>query len=193
MVDMSEPVPGGADLKMRWGWIVALGIFFLIGGIIALGSVIAATVASVFVVGLMMTLAGIAEIVHGFQMRSRGRFFLWIIIGALYVAAGFIAFADPLLASAVLTLMLGIGLIAAGLVRGILAVRLRKEGGWGWVLISAIITVTVGLIIVAGWPASSLFVLGIFLGVDLLFAGAGWIAAGLALRNAQDFTTSAGR
>src|SRR5690606_18523147 len=138
-------------------------------------------------------LAGIAEIVHGCQMRSRGRSFLWIIISAPYVAAGFIAFTDPLLASAALTLMPGIGLMSAGLGRGLLAVRLRKDCGWGWVRSSAILTVTGGLIIVAGWPASSLVVLGIFLGVDLLFAGAGWIAAGLALRNAQDFTTSAGR
>ncbi|WP_309083408.1 HdeD family acid-resistance protein [Chelativorans sp.] len=176
--------PGGPDLKARWGWIVALGVIFLIGGVIALTSVVAATVASIFVVGVMMVLSGVAEIVHGFQMRSWGRFFLWIVIGALYVAAGVIAFADPLLASAVFTLMLGIGLIAAGIFRGILAVRLREEAGWGWVLLSAVITVAVGLIIVAGWPATSLVTLGIFLGVDLIFAGVGWIAAGLALRNA---------
>jgi len=184
MTSATDLAPGGPELKARWGWIVALGVIFLIGGIIALTSVIAATVASVFVVGVMMTLAGIAEIVHGFQMRSWGRFFLWILIGALYVVAGFISFSNPLLASAVLTLMLGIGLIAAGVARAVLAVRLREEAGWGWVLLSAVITVIVGLMVVAGWPASSLFVLGIFLGVDLIFAGVGWIAAGLALRNA---------
>jgi len=169
---------------MRWGWVVALGVIFLIAGIIALGSVVTATVASVFVVGVMMTLSGIAEIVHGFQMRSWGRFFLWVLIGALYVVAGFIAFSNPLLASLVLTLMLGIGLIAAGIVRGVLAVQLRGTSGWGWILLSAIITVIVGLMIVGGWPTTSLYVLGIFLGVDLVFAGVGWIAAGLALRNA---------
>jgi uncharacterized membrane protein HdeD (DUF308 family) len=162
---------------------VALGVIFLIAGVIALGSVVTATVASVFVVGVMMTLSGIAEIIHGFQMRSWGRFFLWVLIGALYVVAGFIAFSNPLLASVVLTLVLGIGLIAAGIVRGVLAAQMRDAPGWGWILVSAVITVIVGLIIVAGWPATSLFVLGIFLGVDLIFAGVGWIAAGLALRN----------
>jgi len=175
---------GSSELRMRWGWVVALGVIFLVAGIIALGSVVTATVASVFVVGVMMTLSGIAEIIHGFQMRTWGRFFLWILIGALYVLAGFVAFSNPLLASVVLTLMLGIGLIAAGIVRGILAVQLRRAPGWGWILASAIITVIVGLMIVAGWPATSLFVLGTFLGIDLIFAGVGWIAAGLALRNA---------
>ncbi|WP_274426006.1 HdeD family acid-resistance protein [Chelativorans sp. YIM 93263] len=179
-----ETVPRGPELKSRWGWIVALGVLFLVGGVVALMSVVTATVASVFIVGIMMTLAGVAEIVHGFRMRSWGRFFLWIIIGALYVAAGFIAFTNPTLASEVLTLMLGLGLLIAGVMRGVLSVRLREESGWVLVLISSIITVIVGLIIVAGWPATSLFTLGIFLGVDLVFAGIGWIGAGLALRNA---------
>lgn len=184
MASALESVPGGAELKARWGWIVALGVLFLIGGIVALSSLVTATVASVFIVGIMMTIAGVAEIIHGFRMKSWGQFFWWIVIGALYVVAGFIAFTNPLLASAALTLMLGIGLIAAGVFRGVLAFRLRQESGWVWVLISAIITVIVGLIIVAGWPATSLFTLGIFLGVDLLFAGVAWIFSGLALRKA---------
>lgn len=184
MASALDSVPGGPELKERWGWIVALGILFLIGGFIALMSVATATVASVFIVGIMMTIAGVAEIVHGFRMKNWGRFFLWIIVGALYVAAGFIAFTNPLLASEVLTLMLGIGLLIAGVFRGVLAVRLREEAGWVWVLMSAIITVIVGLIIVLGWPATSVFTLGVFLGVDLVFAGVAWIGAGLALRNA---------
>lgn len=183
MADAIERRSGESELKTRWGWIVALGVIFLVGGIIALGSVVAATVASVFVIGVMMALAGIAEIIHGFQMRSWGRFFLWIITGALYLVAGIIAFADPLLASLVLTLLLGIGLLLAGIVRGLLAIRFRWAPGWGWVLASGIVTVLVGLVIIAGWPTSSLYVLGIVLGVDLVFAGVGWIAAGLALRN----------
>lgn len=184
MASATDLAPRGTELKARWGWVAALGVIFLIGGIVALTSVVMATVASVLIVGVMMVLAGVAEIVHGFRMRSWGRFFLWVVIGALYVVAGVIAFTDPLLASAVFTLVLGVGLIAAGIVRGMLAMWLRGMTGWGWVLLSAVVTVLVGLIIVLQWPASSLYVLGIFLGVDLIFAGAGWIAAGLALRNA---------
>jgi uncharacterized membrane protein HdeD (DUF308 family) len=39
-----------------------------------------------------------------------------------------------------------------------------------------------GLIIVAHWPVSSLYILGLFLGIDLVIAGAGWIGIGLGLR-----------
>jgi uncharacterized membrane protein HdeD (DUF308 family) len=50
------------------------------------------------------------------------------------------------------------------------------------VLVSGIITLLLGLIIVAHWPVASLYVLGIFLGVDLVLAGASWIGIGLGLR-----------
>jgi uncharacterized membrane protein HdeD (DUF308 family) len=36
--------------------------------------------------------------------------------------------------------------------------------------------------ILAQWPTSSLWVLGMFLGIDMLFAGSSWLAMGLALR-----------
>ena len=53
---------------------------------------------------------------------------------------------------------------------------------WGWVVFSGIVSFLLGLMIIAQWPASSFFVLGILLGVDLIFVGTGWITMGLALK-----------
>jgi uncharacterized membrane protein HdeD (DUF308 family) len=62
----------------------------------------------------------------------------------------------------------------------------NMQGGtpWGWVVASGLITLLLGIIILIHWPVSSLYVLGIFLGVDLVFAGATWIGLGLGLRQA---------
>src|SRR5262245_29891100 len=105
------------QLRSRWGWFVALGVLMIIAGVIALGSLLLATIVSVLWVGAMMIVSGAFEIIHGFQMKQWGRFFLWIAIGALYVVAGLLVFANPLLAAGVLTLLLGFGLIVAGIVR----------------------------------------------------------------------------
>ena len=86
-----------APLRAKWGWIVALGVVYVVAGFIALGSVVAATVATVYVVGIMMPIAGVVEVVSAFQMKSWGKFFLWLILGALYIVAGFVAFENPLL------------------------------------------------------------------------------------------------
>jgi uncharacterized membrane protein HdeD (DUF308 family) len=181
-----EDISGLEPLRAKSGWIVALGVVYVIAGVIALGSVALATVASVFVVGIMMVIAGVAEVVNAFQIKTWGKFLLWLLLGALYIVAGFLTFENPLLAAAILTLFLGIALIASGIMRIILAFSMQAAMPWIWVLVSGIITLLLGLVIVAHWPVSSLYILGLFLGIDLVLAGASWIGIGLGLkRHAQ--------
>jgi uncharacterized membrane protein HdeD (DUF308 family) len=169
-------------LRAKWGWIVALGVVYLVAGFIALGSVLSATVVSVFLVGIMMIIAGVAEVINAFEVRGWGKFLLWLLLGALYIIAGLVTFRNPLLAAAVLTLILGVALVASGIMRIILAFSVQRDAPWIWVLLSGAITLLLGALILARWPISSLYILGLFLGIDLIFAGIGWLGLGLGLR-----------
>jgi uncharacterized membrane protein HdeD (DUF308 family) len=170
-------------LRAKWGWIVALGIIFMIAGVIALGSVVMATVSAVLIVGIMMIMAGVAEIIAAFNVKDWGKFALWMLLGLLYVAAGVICIVDPLAAAVILTLMVGAALVVGGILRMVLAWNMREAGKpWGWVVVSGIISLLLGLMIIAQWPYSGVYVLGIFLGIDLIFIGSGWLTIGLALR-----------
>ncbi len=80
-----------------------------------------------------------------------------------------------------LTLILGASLVASGIMRIILAFSMKRETPWIWVALSGVITVLLGALILARWPVSSLYILGLFLGIDLIMAGAGWIGIGLGL------------
>jgi uncharacterized membrane protein HdeD (DUF308 family) len=171
-----------APLRAKSGWIIALGIVYVIAGFIALGSMMMATVASVLVVGAMMIVAGAAEIINAFQVKSWGKFLIWALLGLLYIVAGFVTFQNPLLAAVVLTLMLGASLVASGIVRIILAFSMKRETPWIWVAISSVITLLLGLLILARWPVNSVYILGLFLGIDLIMAGAAWIGLGFGLR-----------
>jgi uncharacterized membrane protein HdeD (DUF308 family) len=183
--DISHPSSLGsgiAALHGKWGWIVALGVVYLIAGFVALGSVVMATVASVLVVGAMMIVAGAAEIIGAFQMKSWGKFVIWALLGVLYVIAGFLTFENPLFAAVLLTLFLGASLLASGAVRLFLAFSMKRESPWVWVALSGAITLLLGLLIVARWPVNSVYILGLFLGIDLIMAGAGWVSLGFSLR-----------
>jgi uncharacterized membrane protein HdeD (DUF308 family) len=169
-------------LRAKSGWIIALGVVYVIAGLIALGSVVFATVVTVFIVGIMMLIAGAAEVINAFQFKSWGKFLLWLLLGALYIVAGFATFENPLLAAAVFTLVLGFALLVSGVMRIVLAFGMKQEAPWIWVALSGVITLLLGLIILVHWPVSGLYILGIFLGVDLVFAGASWIGIGLGLR-----------
>jgi uncharacterized membrane protein HdeD (DUF308 family) len=175
---------GGAlhSLKAKWGWIVALGVVYAIAGFVALGNELFSTFVSVALIGAVMIVSGLFEIVSAFQMKSWSGFFLWIVLGALYAAAGIFVWINPLLAAGVLTLLIGIALIASGVFRIILAFRMPDRAPRLWVCLSGAITVLLGVLILSQWPISSLYVLGLFLGIDLLFAGFSWIGLGLAVR-----------
>jgi aquaporin Z len=171
-----------APLREKWGWMVGFGALLALAGFVALGSVVGSTIATVFVVGVAMIASGLVEIAYAFAVRSWKKFFLWILIGVLYVVGGATAVQNPLLAASFLTLILGAGLVASGLVRTFLAFQLPKTAPWVFVALSGVVTLLLGGVILAHWPVSSLWVLGTFLGVDLIFAGLTWIGFGLSLK-----------
>ena len=182
--DTLQNLPSATDvapLRAKWGWIVALGIVYVVAGFIALGSVAMATVVSVLVVGIMMIIAGVAELINAFQIKSWGKFLIWALLGVLYIIAGFVTFENPLLAAVLLTLLLGASLVASGAVRIFLAFNMKRERPWIWVALSGVITLLLGLLILVRWPINSVYILGLFLGIDLIIAGGGWIGLGLGL------------
>ena len=168
-------------LGHRWGWVVGFGVLSVILGLLALEQLVTATITSVYVIGIFMIVTGGTEIALGFGSQSWGRFFLWIVAGLLYVIAGAIAFAQPVIAAAFFTLMLGAGFLATGLVRLWLGFEM-PAGSRGWAVLSALVTAVLGVLILAGWPGNSLYLLGLLLGIDLVFYGVGWIGFGLTLR-----------
>lgn len=168
-------------LRAKRGWIIALGIIYLIAGAIAPSSIAMATVISVFLVGIMMLVSGVAEVFNAFQVKSWGKFILWLLLGALYIIAGFLVFENPLLTAKFLTLLIGASLIASGITKIVLGFSMRAGASWGIVVLAGIVTLLVGLVIVAHWPWGSLYILGILLAVDLIFTGVGWLSLGLGL------------
>lgn len=182
------PSPGGAivghlsELRAKWGWFVALGVLMIVAGLIALGNLLLGSLITVIYVGAMMAVAGVAEIIHAFGVKSWGSFAFWLLSGLLYLAAGIIAFVNPLLAAGALTLLLGVALVVSGVFRGIAAFQSRPQAGWGWLLFSAVISFILGLEIIARWPVDSIWILGLFLGIDLLFNGVAVLFLGFKLK-----------
>jgi len=169
-------------VRSNWGWFVVFGALLVLLGLIALGNLAVATVASIFVVGVVMIVGGIAHIILAFRGRSWHSFLGWLLGGMLYLIAGVLVFADPALASSVLTLVIAFALLAAGAARIWFGFAVRPEKGWLWIAAAGVVTILAGLVIATGWPVNSLWVIGLFLGVDLLFQGGSFIVFGLALR-----------
>ena len=173
----------GDQLRANWGWFLGLGIVALVAGLAALAITEFATLVSVVTIGVFVVVVGVVEIVLGFRARGWGQALYWEISGLFYVVAGIFAWAEPVQASVVLTLLLGAGLLATGIVRAVAGFR-HHDRMRGPLILSGVVTGLLGLIIVTGWPANSLFVLGLLLGIELVFTGVNWIVFALRLRSA---------
>jgi uncharacterized membrane protein HdeD (DUF308 family) len=168
-------------LRGKWAAITAFGVLLVVLGVSALFFSLIATIATVTLNGVLFLIAGAAEIGIGMHAREWGRFFLWVVGGLVYIAAGVVCIVNPVLASVALTLLLGAGLIAAGVVRATLAFQLPADHPRALVFLAAAVTILLGLIIISHWPLDSVYVLGTLLGVDLLFHGVGWVSFGMGL------------
>jgi uncharacterized membrane protein HdeD (DUF308 family) len=170
------------QVRKNWGWFLALGIVQIVAGMLAVGFAFPATLASVVTFGVLLLIAAGAQIAAAFLARDWGGFFLFLLLGVLYAVAGFLTLQHPLLAAESLTLMLAAVFLVGGIFRIIIAL-IERFPSWGWVLFNGAITVLLGIAIWQQWPGSGLWVLGTFVGIDLIVNGVTWSVLAVGVRN----------
>lgn len=166
------------SISPRWGYF-ALGAFLILAGLVVLGDVVAATVVSTILLGLCAILAGVVGIGHSVWTKGWGGLIWHIILGCLYMAGGIALVTAPAAGSLIVTYVLGFVLVASGIVRVFIGLRALTNAG-GVLLLSGVFGILAGFLILAQWPSGELSVIGLFLGLDLAFHGAGWLALALA-------------
>ncbi len=170
------------ELERNWKWLLALGIFFTLSGIIGILTVPVVTITTVITFGVFMQIGGILQIVNGFKMREWKSITLHIIIGIIYILGGLVAVINPILASMVLTLLLAFSIISIGAVRIAVSIQNKDAPAWYMGLISGILSVALGMSIALQWPWSSISAIGVIISVDLLMNGWANISLALAVR-----------
>jgi uncharacterized membrane protein HdeD (DUF308 family) len=173
---------GLTALRGNWVWFVALGVSMVVLGILALGSVVIASLATAVTIGVLLILSGAAEMVGAFWCRAWSGFFLHLLSGLLAVVVGLLFIRAPVGALLALTLLVATLLMVEGIFKIVAALSYRLYG-WVWVLVSGVIDLVLGVLIWQGLPASALWVIGLFVGINIIFRGIEWITLGLALRS----------
>lgn len=169
-----------AVLRGNWLWFVLLGVALIILGVIALGSLVIATLATAVALGILLLISGIAETAGAFWTRGWSGFFLHLLSGVLSIVVGVLFIRAPIDAVLVMTLLLALFLLAGGIFR-IVSALMYRFSAWGWPLLSGLIDVILGVMIWLGWPATAFWVIGLFVGISLIFRGVNWIGLGAAL------------
>ncbi|MGE0151076.1 MAG: HdeD family acid-resistance protein [Reyranellaceae bacterium] len=154
------------------------GVLIAILGVVAILLPVVATLAVTLLLGALLLAFGLVEIVRcvrawrqvdGGWHQGLG----WALLQAVAaIVAGGIMLFNPFAGAVSLTLVLGVFLLLAGAMKAVIAWRLRPAPGWGWMAFSAVLSLVLGILVLAGLPGTGLLVPGMFLGIELLFFGA---------------------
>jgi uncharacterized membrane protein HdeD (DUF308 family) len=172
------------ELRKKWGWLLALGVLLIVLGTLGLWMSFAMTLATVMLFGALLMVGGVFQLLNAFQLKGWKSMLWHVLIALLYIAAGIVIFTDPVFASLGLTVALAWILIAVGLLRILMAIQLRPASGWIWPLVSGLISVLLGAMILAQWPASGFWVIGLFVSIEMIFNGWSSVFVALAARKA---------
>ena len=172
----------GTIVKRASGWLIAIGLVFILLGILAIAEPFVAGLAIVFLVGWLLIIGGSAHFVAAFCGGGLWRVIVQVLIGIVYVAGGVYFLTHTLLGLGTLTLLLA-GIILAEAVFEIVAYfRARETSGSSWLLMNAILTLLVGGLIWLHWPSSSVWAIGTLVGVNLLMTGISRVMFGMTAR-----------
>lgn len=167
----------------NWRRFFFVGILLVILGLIAISTATFTTLLSVVFLGFIIFLSGILILFDTFSFwRGKwGGFLLHLVLGILYLWVGVMLIQNPVQGSVSLTFLLGIFYIVAGVFRiGFSAAVQMPRWGWSW--FNGVVTLILGILILTSWPVSSLVIIGLFVGIDLLFVGWAYIMSALAAR-----------
>lgn len=169
------------SLRRHWPWFMALGIAMVVLGTIAIGDAVVATEAATVLFGFLLLAGGISLIVSAFWAGKWSGTLLHLLIGVLYVIVGLMIVDSPANSAVQLTLIIAFFLIFSGIFRVIYALSERFTG-WGWVLLNGAVSMLLGFLIYKQWPYSGMWVIGLFVGIELIFNGWAWVMLSVGLK-----------
>ncbi len=170
------------EVTRDWSWLLGLGVLFVIFGFLGLSTVVGVTLISIVFIGLMFLIGGVAQSIDVFKSKQ-WKVAVWHgLIALFYFLGGCLIVWDPLLASTIITALIAWTLILIGIVRLVMALSLHGTPGWIFTLISSVAAIILGGIILMQWPLSSLWVIGLFISIELLLNGLHYVILSFAIR-----------
>jgi uncharacterized membrane protein HdeD (DUF308 family) len=176
-----SPVQVPAEIIHNWGWFLVFGIGLAVLGVVAIVRSVAATVVSMLFFGWLLLIAAGIEVAQTIMVGQWAAMFQHLVAAVLFGVVGFLIIWRPVVTAEILTLLMGAFFLATGLFQ-IIAPAITSLPDWGWHVLNGIIALLLGVLVLAQWPITGLWVIGTFVGIELLFYGIAWIALALHLR-----------
>jgi len=171
------------SIRENWGWLLAMGIAYIIMGLVITGSPMAATLAVDILLGFVLIIGGIISIIGAFFSGNWKRLLLILLSGILYLVVGVLLLKNPMQGVLTLTILLAAFLLVEGFFKIIHAFQMKPAPNWVWLLVSGVASVILGVMVWGGFPQSSTFIIGLLVGIYFLINGITMVMFSFALKS----------
>lgn len=179
---ITDPAFSEETLQRHWVSFALVGLALFLLGMFLVIYAATTTIASMLLFGWLLLGVGIVQAVHAFWRKRWNGFFIDLLTGIFYLFLGILILFNPEVTAAALTLLIAFTLLAEGVFRIIAAVGTRPRN-WVWIVLAGVISLMLGIMILAEWPVSGLWVIGLFIGIHMAFNGWSMLMLGLVARS----------
>jgi uncharacterized membrane protein HdeD (DUF308 family) len=172
------------SVRDHWVMFLIEGIILVVLGLLAIVIPVVATIAVTIFLGWLFLISGVVGLFTTFWARHAPGFWWALVSAVLAIAAGIVLLGWPVSGVISLTLLLIVFFVIEGVASILYALEHKKElsGQWAWMLVSGIIDLILAAIILSGLPETALWVLGLLVGINMVFGGTSLIAMALGAR-----------
>jgi len=168
-----------AGLAQSWKALMAIGIIAIVIGCVAILIPAVASVGTAIFIGWILLIAGAFLVAAAFSARSVGSLLLRLLWAAITVIVGVWLIVEPHNGTLTLTFVLGVYFLFMGVTRITVAFIGRGQPNAGWVGLSGVLGLLIGILVLVKFPSSADWAIGLLVGIDLIFAG--WTLTSIAL------------
>ncbi len=161
---------------------IITGVVLALAGVASIAAPLIAGASLMMVIGAVLVVGGISLMMLAFRLGAVGLRLPLRLFSVLMCLVGGYLFGRPLEALGATTLILATYLVVSGIVELAAAFRARPEPGWGWMALSAVIGVVLGVLLWQQFPLSGIWAVGTLFGIRLLTSGFAMIAMGSAVK-----------
>ena len=172
------------NIHINWKFLLFEGIIFVVFGCLAIALPQVATLGIEILVGWLFLIGGALQLIRSIQSRHAPGFGWSLFSSLLSIFIGIILLANPLQGILTLTIVLSIFFVIEGITEIGLAIKLRPLGAWGWLCFSGVLALGMAVLIWIGWPGTAAWVIGLLVGINMLFFGFSAIGLSFAIRRA---------
>lgn len=162
---------GMEEVRKSWMWFLVAGIVLMLLGATCIVKSQTATTFSILALGWVLAISGVVWLVGAFQTWTWGGFFVYLLNAIIRGVTGYLLIRHPDAGAEGVTMVLAALFIVGGLFRAVAAGKIQFPR-WGWTVFAGLVSVALGVYLLATWKATSTFFIGLVIGIDLVFDGA---------------------